>query len=398
MEKFNDIREVERPVLGKPEPLRAIMAVTRAVVEGQALESTLATIAESSAKLSGSQGAAIVLRREESATGLVVAGSYGLSDSYADWLNLTQPIEMGSGPSGVAAATRQTVVVNDVFASEMFKPWRALAVQEHFRALASIPLRVGGGRRVLGVLNAYRNKPGAFPDDKIDLLLSLADHAAMAVQIAGLLDESRRRVHGLSLVVRSLRTQGHEHANLMHAVYGLLAIGEVDEAKQLITLAEERFNAASNSVEFGVDNSVIAGFLFAEATIAGSNGIDLQIDPRSRVSGLPATVTELDVVTILGNLIQNAIDSLADLSAERRRIRLLISDHDQTLLINLRDWGNGVPEQIVEDVFKAGYSSKSEHVGIGLALVSGIVHTARGEISLAHDVSPGAEFTVRIPF
>ncbi|HVV91380.1 MAG TPA: GAF domain-containing protein [Solirubrobacterales bacterium] len=380
------------------EQLAAIMAVSHAVAEGQELESTLDTIAEAGARLAGAQSAAIVLRRGGSATGLAVGGSFGLSDAYADWLNETQPIGIGSGPSGIAAQTRCPVVVNDVFTSPLFEPWRKLAVHEHFRSLVSVPLKIGGGDRVIGVLNAYRGRPGEWTGEQIELLLSLADHAAIAIEVARLLDESRRQVRGLSLVVRSLRTQGHEHANLMHAVYGLLAIGEIEEAKQLIGLTEGRYEAARAGVGATIDNSVISGFLFAEAAMAGNGGVDLTIDPESHLARLPATLTELDVVTILGNLIHNALDAIGEADERDGRIRVFVSDRDDELLIRVRDWGVGVPAEVGPQLFKSGYSTKSEHVGVGLALVRSIAQGARGGVSVDTDLEAGAEFTVRVPF
>jgi GAF domain-containing protein len=375
--------------------LAAIMAVSRAVAEGQALGDTLATIAKASAELAGAEAAAIVLRRRQSLTGLVVAGSYGLSPAYADELNQLRPIEMGSGPSGIAAATRRPVCVSDVLANPIFGPWRHLAVREHYRALVSVPLRIGSGRRVIGVLNAYRDEPGDWSQDHVDVLMSLADHAAIAIQTARLLDESRRRVRGLSLVVRSLRTQSHEHANLIHALYGLLAFDEVEEARQLIARADTRLQAVQQSVSGNIENSVVAGVLLAEAAIADNAGVELVIDPESRLAELPATLTDLDVVTILGNLIHNATEAVAGLPRDRRRVVVRLVDGDGGLLIDVRDWGSGVPDEIGEELFEPGRTSKAEHVGVGLSLVRGIVTDADGQISFER-MDPGTRFTVRV--
>jgi signal transduction histidine kinase len=377
--------------------LAAIMAVSRAVAEGHALEDTLATIAEAGATVAGAHAAAIILRRHESAIGLAVAGSYGLSPAYAEELNHLRPIEIGSGPSGLAAARRRPVVISDVLADKIFAPWRNLAVREHYRALVSVPLQLGSNRRVIGVLNTYRRTPGPWSAEQVDVLLSLGHHAAIAVQTAGLLDESRRQVRGLSLVVRSLRTQSHEHANLVHAIYGLLEIGEVDDARQLIASVDDRYRASHARVSDGIEIAVIAGFLLAETAIAGNTGIELEIHPDSRLATLPPTVTELDAVTILGNLVHNAAEAVAEQPCDRRRVRVLVSDADGDLVIEVRDWGLGIPAHVAPNLFTAGYSTKCEHVGIGLALVRSIVHRAGGTITVKPAENPGAAFVVRIP-
>jgi signal transduction histidine kinase len=381
----------------KPGQLAAIMAVSRAVAEGRALEETLTTIAEAGASMAKAEAAAIVLRESESATGLAVAGSYGLSPAYAEELNRVRPIELGHGPSGMAAAARRPVPVSDVFKDPIFGPWRNLAAREHYRAMVSVPLQLGSGRRVIGVLNAYRRVPGDWSTDQIELLSTLADHAAIAIQTAQLLDESRRQVRGLSLVVRSLRAQGHEHANLVHAIYGLLAIDEVDEARQLIAQADDHYRLAHEQVSANIENTLVAGFLLAETAIAGNGGVSLEIDPSSSLWAVPPTLTDLDVITILGNLIHNASEAVLGAEERRRRVSVLISDADGRLVIRVRDWGPGIAPGGEQQIFTAGFSTKKDHVGVGLSLVRGIVQRAGGKISVDTGISPGAAFEVRIP-
>jgi signal transduction histidine kinase len=394
------------PQLPAPDPavrrirdeLAAIKAISRAVSEAHALEDTLETIARTAASLADAVAAAIILRRDESATGLSVAGSHGLSDRYASELNETCPIEMGKGPSGLAAATRKPVTVADVLDDPSFGPWRGLALREHYRAMVSVPLQLGSGRRVIGVLNAYREAPGEWSGEDVDLLLTLADHAAIAIQTAQLLDESRRQVRGLSLVVRSLRAQGHEHSNLIHAIYGLLSIGEVDEALELISNADGRYQKAYPALAKKITNPVVSGFLIAETVIAGNGGIELAVQRNSRLRTLPSGLTDLDAITILGNLVENATDAVADLPRRRRRISIRVSDRGGELLVRVRDRGPGIPRERARQIFRSGYSTKSKHVGLGLALVQSIVARAGGRIEVEEPRGEGVAITVRIPF
>lgn len=378
--------------------LTAIKAVSRTVSESNALEDTLATISRTAASLADAVAAAIILRRHESATGLAVAGSFGLSEQYASELNRIRPIEMGKGPSGLAAETGQPVTVTDVLTDPIFGPWRKLAIREHYRAMASVPLQLGNARRVIGVLNAYREPPGEWSDQEVDVLLTLADHAAIAIQTAQLLDESRRQVRGLSLVVRSLRTQGHEHSNVVHAIYGLLSIGEVGEALELISSVDARYQKTYARVADGIDNPVVSGFLVAETVIVGNGGIELSVSHGSRLRTLPPRLTDLDAITILGNLVENACEAVSGMPRRRRRISVRLSDRNGQLLFRIRDWGTGIPPEGVPHIFKPGYSTKSEHVGLGLGLVQSIVRQAGGEVEVEQARGPGVAITVRIPF
>ena len=377
--------------------LAAINAVSRAVAESNALEDTLDAIARAAASLAGAVAAAIILRRHESASGLAVAGSYGLGEEYARELNRLRPIEVGKGPSGLAVETRRPVAVSDVLADPIFGPWRNLAVRQHYRAMVSVPLQLGSGRRVIGVLNAYRDMPGEWSDEEVDLLLTLGDHAAIAIQTAQLLDESRRQERGLSLVVRSLRVQGHEHSNLVHAIYGLLSIGEVDEALALLSSVDDRYKTAYATVAESIDNPVVSGFLIAETVIAGNGGVEISVNRGSRLRTLPPSITDLDAITILGNLLENATEAVAQMPRRRRRISVRISDRGGDLVIRVRDWGPGIPPERVSSIFRSGYSTKSEHVGLGLGLVQTIVSRAGGRIEVEQPPGDGVAISVCIP-
>jgi signal transduction histidine kinase len=65
--------------------------------------------------------------------------------------------------------------------------------------------------------------------------------------------------------------------------------------------------------------------------------------------------------------------------------------------VRVRDWGRGIPAQDAPSIFQPGFSTKNGHVGVGLALVRGIVHRACGELELEAGIEPGASVVVRIP-
>lgn len=311
---------------------------------------------------------------------MVIAGSHGLGSRYQEDVNATMPIELGKGPTGVAAASAKPVIVEDVLVDDIFAPWRGFAKRGRYRATLSIPLRVD--RRVIGVLNVYRAKPGPWSAHDVDLASLLADHAAIAIRTADLLDKTRRQVDGLSVMVRSLRAQAHEHANRLHAIYGLLVLGEVDEARRMIATVEDGYHSTYATVVGRIENPAIAGLLVAEAAVARESGIDLVVDRRSRLGELPEGLADLDAVTILGNLLHNAIDAVSACPPSRRRIRVKLTQNDLATQFAVRDWGAGIAAEHLEHLFDRDFTTKPGHDGLGLHLVATLVSRTGGQLTL----------------
>jgi GAF domain-containing protein len=360
--------------------LDAIMAVSQAVAKGEALDDTLDRIAETAASLVSAQSAAVILRHDESATGLALAGSYGLSKEYVERLNATRPLSMGKGPSGVAAQTGRPLCIEDVFQSELCAPWRGLAIRQHYRAMMCVPLRLEDDR-VIGVLNAYREESGVWTERDVDLASLLADHAAIAIRTANLLDDARRQVDSLALMVRSLRAQSHEHANRLHAIYGLLALGEVDDARRLIA-AVEGDHSLYETATARVENATLAGLLVAESAIAHESGIEIVLDRRSRLRELPPGLADLDAVTILGNMLHNAVEAVAPMAPSRRRVSVALLQRRGETVFRVRDWGPGVASDALPRMLERNFTTKPGHSGVGLHLVAGVVNRTGGTIAI----------------
>lgn len=393
-------RRAARPgssvVVSSGTELDAILAVSRSVADGHDVQDTLGQIAMTAARLVRARGAAIVLLAEQSQTGLAVASSYGLSSRYTEFLNEIQPLEIGRGVSGTAVARDEPVLVRDVATDPLIAPWREMILGEGYRSLVSIPLGPRDGDP-MGVLNVYRGRAGSWAGRDIQLLSGLADHAAIAIRIAGLLNESRQQVQGLSLVVQSLRSQAHEHSNRLHAIYGLLALGEVEDAKGLIAGIEHGHHDSFGQATRSIQNTILAGFLLSEQTIARQSGVELRIDRRSRLEELPARLSDLDAITLLGNLIGNAVEAVSDLGSSRRRVSVAVLESPTEITFRVRDWGPGAPSDTLRRMFERGFSTKESHSGIGLTIIRSIVRRARGTIEVQPAPKAGLIVTVRIP-
>jgi len=381
-------------VKSRPE-VRAMLTVSRAVLRGGPLSTILDEIAtEATRVVPGADRSSIILI-EGSEHRFRLAGSHGLSERYTRLLSTGEAkLRPGEGPSGLAYASGAPVVISDLDCDPQIASWawRDIAREEGYRAIVSMPLMPG--RTVVGTLNLYRTEPGAWPDEQVALLRFFAEHAASAVRTAQLLDERSKQVVALRRLVRALREQTHEHANRLHAISGLLALDEVDEAKEFLHVLESTHAAVREALDTRIQVPTLAGLVLAETVVAAQRGITLAIDETSRLRRLPPMLSDTQAVTILGNLLDNAFDAVANIAPERRQVRLRIDDSGGRTVIEVTDRGEGLPPGELA-LFERGVSTKEGHRGLGLALVREAVTAAMGTVEVRRR-SEGTTFLVTV--
>jgi hypothetical protein len=369
---------------GTAPELTAMLAVSRLAARGGPLAELLDRIAAEAAGVVGARSASILLLDGPAVFRL--AGSSGLSAGYAARLRRAPALAPGHGPSGLAAQRRRPVAIADTETDAEFAPWRPVARGEGYRAMVSVPLTAGP--EMIGTLNVYRPTPGPWAAAELTLLAFFGEHAASAIRTASLIEHQTRQVDALARLVRGLREQTHEHANHLHAIRGLLALGEPEEALQFLERLETAHHVAYGSISGSIEHHVIAGLLLAETAVAQQRGITLEVDEASRLTRLPPRLTDADAVTIIGNLLENAFDAVSRLPGERRRVRLTVLDDGSVLTIRVVDRGPGAPPGSV----RRGVSTKAGHAGVGLTLVQEAAAAAGGSLRVE-----GSAFTVEIP-
>ncbi|WP_083410634.1 sensor histidine kinase [Mycolicibacterium rutilum] len=197
-------------------------------------------------------------------------------------------------------------------------------------------------------------------------------------------------------VTDTLRAQTHEFANQLHTISGLVQLGEYESVRDLIGTLTRRRAEINDAVTQAISDPAVAALLIAKTTLAAESGVVLTIDPRSHLSTLdPALAT--DVITLLGNLVDNAVD--VSVGADPARVTVRVDDRDG-LQITVVDSGPGVPEHLREAIFARGVTSKPEVPGgrgIGLALVRLVTAQHGGTVAVSDDTDGGARFEVRLP-
>ncbi|MET7851866.1 sensor histidine kinase [Streptomyces avermitilis] len=199
----------------------------------------------------------------------------------------------------------------------------------------------------------------------------------------------------------ALRSQAHEAANRLHTVVSLIELGRAEEAVDFATAELELAQALTDHVVSAVSEPVLAALLLGKAAQANERGVELVVSEESALDDglLPSSLPARDLVTILGNLIDNAVDAAQ--GSVRARVTVTVFTDASGLVLRVADTGEGVDPAHAEAVFQRGWSTKpataSGGRGLGLALVRQAVARHEGALTVAEADGGGAEFEARLP-
>jgi len=285
-----------------------------------------------------------------------------------------------------------------------------------------------GGREVHDAIHLTSNRvlvvsqaAARWEGRELGTVLTLRDHTDLQA-LTGELDSAR----GLA---EALRSQAHEAANRLHSVISLIELGRSDQALTFATAELAMAQQLTDLVVSAVEEPVLAALLLGKAAEANERGVELEVDPASAVP--EGVIPARDLVTVVGNLLDNAIDAAAAAPGPRRvGFSSWIEDTQSvqgiasTLVLQISDTGAGMDDLSATRAFTRGWSTKTGNRlvghGLGLALVGQATHRHHGtvEVGRAHNPVPrnavtespepgntgtctsafvGAVFTVRLP-
>ncbi len=280
-----------------------------------------------------------------------------------------------------------------------------------------------GGREVDDAIHLTSNRvlvvnqaAARWEGRELGTVLTLRDHTDLQA-LTGELDSAR----GLA---ETLRSQAHEAANRLHSVISLIELGRTDQALTFATAELALAQQLTDLVVGAVDEPVLAALLLGKAAEANERGVELEVDPESAVP--EGVIPARDLVTMVGNLLDNAIDAAAAAPAPRRvGFSSWVEDSrsacgiSSALVLQVSDSGPGLDTAAAALAFTRGWSTKTDgrligH-GLGLALVGQAAHRHHGTVEVSHvgNVANGASasagaaagtsgfvgavFTIRLP-
>ncbi|MBW2690734.1 MAG: sensor histidine kinase [Deltaproteobacteria bacterium] len=210
------------------------------------------------------------------------------------------------------------------------------------------------------------------------------------------LDILARQLSQVKEYSEMLRAQTHEYSNKLHTIAGLIQIGHEKEALELIGRETAGYQGLIAFLAKAVPFPVLAAFILGKYNHAQELRIEFEIDPDSRLTDVPPELSREKLVTILGNLIDNAFD--AALQGERKaKVKLSMTDVGNDLVFEFEDSGIGIPAERSEQIFEKDFTTKQHDRGQGLYLVKKALNDLGGQITVGDSELGGALFSVFIP-
>ncbi len=212
------------------------------------------------------------------------------------------------------------------------------------------------------------------------------------------IDQLTEELSQVKRYTEALRAQTHEFNNLLYTLSGLIQLESYEEALELVhkeTAVQQDF------VQFimsRLKDPRLGGILIGFYNRARELKIDFVLDRESSLERLAEHIDSSYFISILGNLITNAFESVEGNTDKEKQVRLCITDIGDDLLLEVEDSGSGVDDNLIPYIFKRGFSTKDGgNRGYGLARVKELVDDLHGSIAIEKGDWDGALFIVAIP-
>jgi signal transduction histidine kinase/putative methionine-R-sulfoxide reductase with GAF domain/CHASE3 domain sensor protein len=406
------------------EELKALGEVSRAVSSTLDLQTVLDTIVTRASQLSGTHGG-VIYEYDDATDKFHLRAAHRLEDELVEALRL-QPLRLGEGATGQAAATRAPFQVTNLLDEKEYTLTRVrdILARLGYRSILAVPLIFE--QRILGALVVHRPETGAFAPEVVNLLQTFAVQSALAIQNARLFREIEDKSRQLEAASRHksefLANMSHELRTPLNAITGFSEVllermfGEINpkqteylqdilsSGRHLLSLINDildlskieagrmELTLAQFHLPLALDNAIT---LVKERAARHGIALDIDIDPRlGEFMG-----DERKIKQVLLNLLSNAVK----FTPEGGRIGVKAMRSDGTVEIAVSDTGIGIAPKDQEAIFEefrqvgSDEARKVEGTGLGLTLTKKFIEMHGGRIWVESGVGKGSTFRFTLP-
>lgn len=201
---------------------------------------------------------------------------------------------------------------------------------------------------------------------------------------------------GVKFLVESMRANNHDFTNKLHVILGLIQMGNNQEASEYITNLTSIQHSFIHRIMKHIEDPTVCALLIGKYSRCAELDVQFSIEKESCLHRDDIALPSGDLVTIIGNLIENALDSLNSTTRQPKQLSIGIFTQPYAMIINVDDTGTGIPDEIKNDIFRNGFSTKGEGRGTGLYIVNELIKKYNGTISVESEVDTGTSFTVTL--
>lgn len=201
---------------------------------------------------------------------------------------------------------------------------------------------------------------------------------------------------GVKYLVESMRANNHDFTNKLHVILGLLQMGKYDAAAEYISNITSIQQNLLHEIMTNIEDSHVAALIIGKYARASELNIQFKLESGSVLKKNDINIPSGDLVTLLGNLIDNAMDAVETKESEPREISLGIFTKHNIIMITVDDTGTGIAPEDKDKIFTNGYSTKGENRGTGLCLVQNIVSKYDGDIDVETEYGEGTSFVISL--
>lgn len=230
----------------------------------------------------------------------------------------------------------------------------------------------------------------------VAILIELAVCATISKKIKKEFLRFTEDFEGTKFLVDSMRANNHDFTNKLHVILGLIQIGEYEKAQNYIQNISIIQRETVTFVMHNIENPSLAALLIGKIARASECNVKFSLKENSTYKEKDIDIPSEALVTITGNLIDNALDAMNRSHKECKELSIGIYSKPGDLLLIVQDSGPGIPKDIREAIFEKGFSTKGKGRGLGLYHTKQLILSLGGEIFVESQVGKGSCFTVKL--